>query len=67
MTHQELRQKVEDLYFQFNMPVKALLEIIQLHEPNVQGLCDMCNWISNGGFVVYPCPTIKAIEAHFGN
>lgn len=40
----------------------AMLAIVELHKRDVRGNCDICTWITNGGFAAYPCPTIQAIE-----
>lgn len=40
----------------------ALKAIVELHKKDVRGNCDICTWITNGGLVMYPCPTIQAIE-----
>ena len=40
----------------------ALRAVVELHKPDVRGNCDICTWITNGGLVLYPCPTIQAIE-----
>ena len=66
MTHEELIEVLEHTA-QDGMadePVlKALRAVVKLHKPDVQGKCDICTWITNGGGVMYfACPTIQAIE-----
>jgi hypothetical protein len=69
MTHDELVQKLtpsltHTVYFEFGaIPIlNALRAVVELHKPDMRGNCDVCTWITNGGLVVYPCPTIQAIE-----
>jgi hypothetical protein len=40
----------------------ALRAVVELHERDVKGNCDICTYITNGGLVAYPCFTIQAIE-----
>ena len=43
---------------------KALRAVVELHKRNEMGYCDVCIMIYQGqpDFVIYPCPTIQAIE-----
>lgn len=60
MTHNEL---LERLSIEQGCPVgDALRVVVELHKPDVRKNCDLCTWITNGGLVLYPCPTIQAIE-----
>ena len=45
-----------------NKVTDALRAVVELHKPDVRKNCDICTWITNGGLVAYPCPTIQAIE-----
>ena len=61
MTHDELLDcfKPEYAYGQIG---DALRAVVKLHRPDMRKNCDHCTWITNGGAVLYPCPTIQAIE-----
>ena len=77
MTHDELLEKIigmskkhaewvlllDDL---LTDKTKALRAVVELHRRDVRGNCDICTWITNGGLVSYPCPTIQAIEKELG-
>lgn len=73
MTHDELLVKVDSVFYEeeggtqidfkaSNNQYRALRAVVELHKPDMRGNCDVCTWISGGGFVIYPCPTIRAIE-----
>jgi len=68
MTHDELLAKINDEIdnglglMAVAILGDALRAVVELHKPNMRGDCDVCTWVSGGGFVVYPCPTIRAIE-----
>ena len=70
MTHDELSDKIywhwknadDAEFFGLSGYRKALRAVVELHKPDMRGDCDVCTWTSGGGFVVYPCPTIRAIE-----
>jgi len=49
-----------------NKVTDALRAVVELHKPDVRKNCDICTWITNGGLVLYPCPTIQAIEKELG-
>ena len=63
VSHAELLAKVNDFSCCSGAHELALQAVIELHKPDVRGNCDICTWITGGGFVVYEvCPTIQAIE-----
>lgn len=52
MTHDELMKGL-----------KALLAVIELHKPNLEGdECSHCGWECGGELVNFPCPTIQLID-----
>ena len=59
----ELRSDVID-------SLQALRAVVELHKPSITKYisnfigCDNCS--STNGFVLYPCPTIQAIEKELG-
>ena len=66
MTHDELLAEIDFLpldgllaWFQ-----PALRAVVELHKPDSTGGCNACEeWTNEGPYqVVYPCPTIQAIE-----
>ena len=71
MTHDELLAKIGnpvDEGYEWGDIVfnKALRAVVELHKRDVRGNCDICTYITNGGFVAYPCPTIQVIEKELG-
>lgn len=68
MIYDKLKAKVfeeyattyEDLCGNVPMSPKALLAVVELHKPWNFG-CSHCINIE-GGYMSYPCPTIRAIE-----
>jgi len=71
MTHDELVKKLtpsltHTVYFEFGaIPIlNALRAVVELHKPDSTGGCNACEeWTNEGPYqVVYPCPTIQAIE-----
>ena len=65
MSHDELLADINEAiqYEEDKQVWKALRAVVELHKPDVRKNCDLCTWITNGGFVVYEvCPTIRAIE-----
>jgi len=65
MTHDELLARLWEKRNSLcdNLDVHfALSAVVELHKPDMRKNCDVCTWITNGGFVAYPCPTIQAIE-----
>ena len=65
MTHDELLAICDNYSFKDSAePVKALRAVVELHKRNEMGYCDVCIMIYQGqpDFVIYPCPTIQAIE-----
>ena len=68
MTHDELLAKVDTLEARYtDYPTYlALRAVVELHKRDVRGNCDICTYITNGGFVAYPCFTIQAIEKELG-
>ena len=70
MTNEELLQKINDRlnectthdYAPANLAI-ALRKVVELHKPD-GGLCNHCEegFIMGSLPVVYPCPTIQAIE-----
>jgi len=68
MTHDELLAKIDNNLSNYcgddcesckinNVPWVALRAVVQLHEPDECNICDTCD-----SPLVYPCPTIQAIE-----
>lgn len=64
MTYEEIKEKLQNLYFIYNKPIVILLAILELHKPiditlpNGEwgtGCKDCDNWD-------YPCLTVQAIE-----
>ena len=69
MTHDELLAEIDErtTYLGNSDGVYlALRAVVNLHKRDVRGNCDICTWITNGGLVAYPCPTIQAIEKELG-
>ena len=64
MSHDELLADINEAiqYEEDKQVWKALRAVVELHKPDVRKNCDLCTWITNGGLVLYPCPTIRAIE-----
>ena len=68
MTHDELLAKIDDelvIHGQRGNIVKhsfALSAVVELHRRDVRNNCDLCSWMTNGGAVLYPCPTVQTIE-----
>ena len=70
MTHDELQDKIEAIdYWQEHFAnrtfLKALRAVVELHKPyqgyvGEEKVCQVCR--SYQWAVVYPCPTIQAIE-----
>jgi hypothetical protein len=58
MTHDEL---MERLHIEQGCPVgDALRAVVELHKPNGGWFCNAC--ANPNDEVLYPCPTIQAIE-----
>ena len=70
MTHDELLEEFDTWvgFLADNNKAKgwvhALRAVVELHKRNEMGYCDVCIMIYQGqpDFVIYPCPTIQAIE-----
>jgi hypothetical protein len=68
MTHDELLAQLEGLWHDsFKAPgYKALRTVVELHKPesNRMPFCVVCRGVWQGEIdvVLYPCPTIQAIE-----
>ena len=63
MTHDELLVRLDDYGFGVP-PLAALRAVVELHTadfgtPGENTVCDYCK-------VIYPCPTIQAIEKELG-
>ena len=71
MTHDELLAICDNYSFKdFAEPVKALRAVVELHKPdsNRMPFCQECRGVWQGEIdvVLYPCPTIQAIEKELG-
>ncbi|MFZ4487504.1 MAG: hypothetical protein ACOYO9_13030 [Candidatus Nanopelagicales bacterium] len=68
MTHDELIQKI--IAVNTASHESALLAVVELHKPESDRMpfCVVCRGVWQGEIdvVVYPCPTIKAIEKELG-
>ncbi len=67
MTHDELKDKIEDIeYWQEQYAgktfIKALRAVVELHKPFDSQRGMACLECSNQQDMPYPCPTIQAIE-----
>ena len=74
MTHEELLAKidekiesVESMSLIIAVSWRALRAVVELHEPTPYGhdtwqACMECSCQDCNTFIVYPCPTIQAIE-----
>ncbi len=62
MTHDELSRKLEGLWHDsYKAPgYMALRAVVELHKPSGGWFCDAC--ANPNDEVIYPCPTIQAIE-----
>jgi hypothetical protein len=59
VTHDELLKRIGHP-FEFIAPTKALRAVVELHKPSGGWFCDAC--ANPNDEVIYPCPTIQAIE-----
>jgi hypothetical protein len=72
MTHDELLARLEGLWHDsFKAPgYQALLAVVELHKPESDRMpfCVVCRrvWQGEIDVVLYPCPTIQAIEKELG-
>ena len=77
MTHDELIAYIDDstdglkhehLFEKLLANTKALRAVVELHKPEYGDFvddditCDHCGQLNSAAMVVYPCPTIQAIE-----
>jgi len=68
MTHEELLAKIDHMWnddfdYVASCHTNALRAVVELHKPD-GGICNHCEegFIMGSIPVVYPCPTIQAIE-----
>ena len=64
MTHDELLLRLDDYGFGVP-PLNALRAVVKLHKPISTGSCQICV-TSEGHSILFPCPTIQAIEKELG-
>lgn len=64
MTHDELLARLDDYGFGVP-PLAALRSVVELHKPISTGSCQICV-TSEGHSILFPCPTIQAIEKELG-
>ena len=71
MKHDDLKLKIDECinwyedqekFDEVVSYIKVIKLVVELHKPDVRKNCDHCTWITNGGAVLYPCPTIQVIE-----
>ena len=67
MTHDELLKKIDDEAMLGNKEWKAFRAVVELHKPVQSYMFDeeACSHCSSGedrSEILYPCPTIQAIE-----
>ena len=72
MTHDELLAEINfnDPYYSRHL-MSALRAVVELHKPSQSYLfddevCDFCSSEEDRSEILYPCPTIQAIEKELG-